>query len=272
MPRDLPSTDDLIRIACTLLAAIWLAVPARADVSLPSLRLEDLTWTEVAAALADGWDTVIVPTGGTEQNGPHAVLGKHNAVVAVTSERIARALGRTLVAPVIAYVPEGAPGPLPTGHMAWPGTISISEDTLTALLTETGESLAAHGFRRILFIGDSGGNQAAQARAADALNAAWTGTGIRAIHVGAYYATNGQAEALAARGFTAGEIGTHAGLRDTAELMAVAPSAVRATPVPAPEGLHPGHDGAPGLATPALGALMLDLKVAAALAQIRAAD
>jgi creatinine amidohydrolase len=252
-----------------LLAALLLAAPAEADVTLPSLRLEDLTWTEVAAALADGYDTVIVPTGGTEQNGPHAVLGKHNAVVAVTSDRIARDLGHTLVAPVIPYVPEGDPAPAPTGHMRWPGTLSVSEDTLTALLTETGRSLATHGFRRILFVGDSGGNQTAQARAAETLNAGWAGTPLRALHVSAYYDANGQGEALAARGFTAGEIGTHAALRDTSELMALRPEAVRATPIPPPDGVHPGHDGAPSLATADLGALMLDLKVAAALAQIR---
>jgi creatinine amidohydrolase/Fe(II)-dependent formamide hydrolase-like protein len=255
-----------------LLTAFLLTAPAQADVALPSLRLEDLTWTEVAAALADGYDTVIVPTGGTEQNGPHAALGKHNFVVAVTSVRIAEDLGHTLVAPVIAYVPEGDPAPAPTGHMQWPGTISISEDTLTAILTETGRSLATHGFLRILFVGDSGGNQTAQARAADALNTAWAGTATRALHVGDYYAANGQTDALAAQGFTPEQIGNHAALRDTSELTAVRPAAVRATPLPPPAGVHPGNDGAPALATPDLGALMLDLKVAAALAQIRAAE
>jgi creatinine amidohydrolase/Fe(II)-dependent formamide hydrolase-like protein len=261
-----------VRTSSAALAALLLAAPAQADVALPSLRLEDLTWTEVAAALAEGYDTVIVPTGGTEQNGPHAALGKHNAVVAVTSDRIARALGHTLVAPVIAYVPEGEPAPAPTGHMRWPGTISISEDTLTALLTETGRSLAAHGFRRVLFLGDSGGNQNAQARAAGALNDSWDGTGTQALHVSAYYAANGQADALLARGFSAEEIGTHAALRDTSELIAARPEAVRSSPLPAPDGQHAGNDGAPEKASADLGALMLGLKVAAALAQIRAAE
>jgi creatinine amidohydrolase/Fe(II)-dependent formamide hydrolase-like protein len=256
----------------TLLATLLLGAPAQADVTLPSLRLEDLTWTEVAAALADGYDTVIVPTGGTEQNGPHAALGKHNLVVAITSERIAQDLGHTLVAPVIPYVPEGDPAPAPTGHMRWPGTISVSEDTLSALLTETGQSLATHGFRRILFLGDSGGNQTAQARAAEDLNTAWAGTATRALHVGDYYDGNGQAEALAARGFTGEEIGSHAALRDTAELMAVRTEAVRAFPLAPRPGTHPGHDGAPEKATAELGALMLDLKIEAALAQIRAAE
>ena len=36
----------------------------------PSVFLEELTWTEVRDALAAGTTTVIIPTGGTEQNGP----------------------------------------------------------------------------------------------------------------------------------------------------------------------------------------------------------
>ena len=52
--------------------------------SLPppnSVFLEDLTWTESRDAIAAGKTTVIVPTGGTEQNGPHMALGKHNYLV-----------------------------------------------------------------------------------------------------------------------------------------------------------------------------------------------
>jgi creatinine amidohydrolase len=180
-------TPSIRRTVRALLIAALLAAPAQADPPPPSLRLEDLTWTEVAAALADGYDTVIVPTGGTEQNGPHAALGKHNVVVAATSLRIAEALGHTLVAPVIRLCPRRRPRPRPhRTTCAGPARSRSPRTPSTTLLTETGESLATHGFRRILFLGDSGGNQAAQARAADALNAAWAGTAARALHVGAY--------------------------------------------------------------------------------------
>ena len=69
--------------------------------------LEELTWTEVRAEIDSGTTTVIVPTAGTEQNGPHMVLGKHKYRINTGAERIARALGNTLVAPAMTYVPEG---------------------------------------------------------------------------------------------------------------------------------------------------------------------
>ena len=73
--------------------------------------LEELSWTELRDQIRSGKTTVIVPIGGTEQNGPHMALGKHNVRVRYLSEKIARVLGNALVAPVIAYVPEGALGP-----------------------------------------------------------------------------------------------------------------------------------------------------------------
>src|SRR4030095_7602220 len=82
----------------------------------PTVFLEDLTWTELKRDVASGKTTIIVPIGGTEQNGPHMALGKHNARVRALSERIARELGNALVAPVVAYVPEGSVDP-PSCHM-----------------------------------------------------------------------------------------------------------------------------------------------------------
>src|SRR5687767_2355851 len=103
------------RAACAgmILAGLmtFAAAPAAA-----SLQLDDLTWTEVRDGLRAGTTTVIIPVGGTEQNGPHMALGKHNARVGVLSARIAAKLGHTLVAPVMAYVPEGRISP-PAGHM-----------------------------------------------------------------------------------------------------------------------------------------------------------
>src|ERR1700731_1724065 len=75
---------------------------------LPStVRIVDMTWVEVRSAIANGFTTVIVPSGGIEQNGPHMILGKHDRIVQFAAERIATRLGKTLVAPVIPFVPEG---------------------------------------------------------------------------------------------------------------------------------------------------------------------
>ena len=115
-----------------------------------------------------------MPTGGTEQNGPHMAIGKHNVRVKALSAAIARALGGTLVAPVLAYVPEGGLTP-PTGHMRYPGTITVPEPVFEGVLEAAARSFAVQGFRDIVFLGDSGGNQAGQAAVARRLNRAWAG-------------------------------------------------------------------------------------------------
>ena len=96
------------------------AWPATAFAQAPdTVFLEELTWTEVRDAVAAGTTTIIIPTGGTEQNGPHMVLGKHNYLVRHKAGESARRLGDALVAPVMAYVPEGNVDP-PSGSHALP--------------------------------------------------------------------------------------------------------------------------------------------------------
>src|SRR5947209_19840403 len=95
--------------------------------ALDTVFVEELTWMEVRDALKASKTTVIVPTGGVEQNGPYLATGKHNYILRGTAEAIARKLGDALVAPVVAFVPEGDIDP-PTGHMKFPGSISLTED------------------------------------------------------------------------------------------------------------------------------------------------
>ena len=129
---------------------------------------------EIRDAMKAGKDTVIVATGGVEQNGPYLVAGKHNIILKATTEVIARRLGNTLVAPIVPFVPEGAIDP-PDSHMKYPSTISVTEETFAALLTDICGSLRAHAFKRIILIGDSGGNQAGMKNVTAALNAKWKG-------------------------------------------------------------------------------------------------
>jgi len=224
-----------------------------------------LTSPEIAARLKAGATTIIIPTGGTEQNGAHMVTGKHNFVVAETARRIARALGDTLVAPVLAHVPEGDVASR-AGHMAYPGTISLSEATFAKVLEETAASFKAHGFKTIVLLGDSGGNQNAQAALAEKLSADWAGDGVRVIQASDYYGDNGQVDWLKGEGESDQTIGAHAGIRDTSELMAVLPDGIRK------DALGPASAGASGDATRASaerGRKMIELKVKAAVAEIR---
>src|SRR5687767_12000293 len=92
----------------------------------PNVFHEDITWNEMRDAIRMGYTTYIIPTGGVEQNGPHMVLGKHNFIVNYAAERIAKALGNTIVGPVLMYVPEGTWEPK-SSHMRFPGTLGLDE-------------------------------------------------------------------------------------------------------------------------------------------------
>lgn len=140
--------------------------------ALDSIWIEELTWMEIRDLMANGTKMVIIPTGGIEQNGPYVATGKHNYVLETACEWIARELGNTLCAPIIKLVPEGNIDP-PTGHMRYPGTISLQEQTFEAVLDDVGSSLRAHGFEKIIYIGDSGGNQQGMANVAARLNKRW---------------------------------------------------------------------------------------------------
>ena len=121
-------------IAVALAAIVVIVFVASAQGPQPqSVFLEDLTWIEARDAIAAGKTNVIIPTGGTEQNGPHMVLGKHNYLVKYKAGEIAKQLGNALVAPVVAYVPEGDIDP-PTGHMRFAGTITTPQDVFAKVL------------------------------------------------------------------------------------------------------------------------------------------
>jgi len=141
--------------------------------ALNSIWIEELTWMEVRDALADGKTTALITTGGIEQNGPYLATGKHNYVLQGACEGVARELGNALCAPIIKLVPEGGIAE-PSGHMLYPGTISLREETFEAVLEDVASSLKDHGFEHIIFFGDSGGNQEGMEAVAARLDERWT--------------------------------------------------------------------------------------------------
>ena len=152
-----------------------------------SLWTEELTWMEVRDAVRAGKTTVIIGTGGVEQNGPYLAGGKHNFVLATVLPEIAKAIGNTLIAPIVKFVPEGAIEPTPRGHMSYPGTISLEPATFDALLTDICRSYKAHGFKDIILVGDSGGNQGGMQNVANALNKKWEAETARVHFLREYY-------------------------------------------------------------------------------------
>jgi creatinine amidohydrolase/Fe(II)-dependent formamide hydrolase-like protein len=248
----------------------WAGAPAPAPVQ--TVWLEEMTWPEIKDALAAGKTTAIIPTGGTEQNGPHIVLGKHNFILKYTAMEIARRLGNALVAPIMEYVPEGDIHP-PTGHMRFPGTLSLRPETFAAVLEDTARSLKEHGFKIICFVGEHGASQAVQQQVAAKLDAQWKSEGVRVIHVGDYYDEhNGQMEWARKMNITEPDIEAHGGLADTAEMLAAYPQGVRMNLLSAYTAADMQTVGAGGSAlgaTHALGAEFLELKIRAAVQQIQ---
>jgi creatinine amidohydrolase/Fe(II)-dependent formamide hydrolase-like protein len=259
-------------LAVALLSIVWPAAAALAQPASDSVFLEELTWVELRDAIRAGKTTAIVPTGGTEQNGPHMVLGKHNILVKYKSGEIAKALGNAIVAPVIAYVPEGdIPGPKPAaGHMRFPGTITTPEDVFEKVLEYAARSLRHAGFLDIAFIGDSGGNQAGQQAVADRLNKEWGASNVRVHHVTDYYPGRGDAIAMA-HGLTMEEVGGHAGSQDTTSFLYLDPSKLRVDKftIGRPNDGQ-GHTGDPSKATAYIGKLILEAQIEDAAKQIRA--
>lgn len=193
--------------------------------AVDTVFIEDLTWMEVRDAIKAGKTSVLVATGGVEQNGPYLVTGKHNVVLHAMTESIARKLGNALVAPIIAFVPEGDTDP-PTGHMRYPGTISLTQETYKALLRDIASSLKAHGFEHIIFIGDSGGNQTGMKEVAAELTARFRGKpGVHFIPE--FYDYDGLMAWLDQQGYKQVDQGLHDDYGITSIMMTVDPQSVR---------------------------------------------
>ena len=237
-----------------------------------TVEIADMTWVEVRSAIERGYTVVIVPTGGIEQNGVHMVLGKHDYIIRSAANRIAREIGRTLVTPVVSFVPEGSYDP-PSGNMQFPGTLGVPEPVFAQVLEGIARSLKSAGFKTICFIGDHGGNQASQATVAAKLNGEWADQATTVLHVADYYVDKAQIKYLREKGEGPATIGSHAGLIDTSELLAVHPQGVDLSRLAAlPLTSEPtGHSGDPMRASAEYGAALLEIRIKAGLQQIRAA-
>jgi creatinine amidohydrolase/Fe(II)-dependent formamide hydrolase-like protein len=198
----------------------------RSIAAVDTVFMEELTWPEVRDAMHAGKTTAIVATGGVEMNGPYLVTGKHDVVLRATTEAIARRLGNALVAPIVPFVPEGDIDP-PTGHMRYPGTISLTAPTYKALLTDIVSSLRTHGFRDVVLIGDSGGNQEGMKEVAGELNARWAGGKTRVHFIPEYYDYPGLSKWIAEQGVKEVDEGIHDDYGISTIMMTVDPRTVR---------------------------------------------
>ncbi len=195
-----------------------------------SAWIEELTYMEVRDRIAAGHTTAIIATGGIEENGPYLATGKHNVILQAVCPAIAAELGNALCAPIVRFVPEGNIDP-PSGAMHFPGSFGVRDATYVALLEDIANSLKQHGFKNIILIGDSGGNQRGMAMVAETLNALWTGSGTRAHFIGEFYTPGWEAtEAYTERELGVAEVksdGHHDDIWVTAMMMVTDPESVR---------------------------------------------
>ena len=233
-------------------------------------RRSDLART-ARRGIQAGKTTILVPIGGTEQNGPQMALGKHNVRVRVLSGKIARALGDALVAPVVAYVPEGNVD-RPEGHLKFPGTITVPQDAFEKTLEFAAKSFKLAGFRNIVFLGDHGGYQKADEAVAQRLDREWAATPVRAYALTEYYRVSEVefGQLLKSKGYSEAEIGSHAGLLDTSLMMATDPGLVRGDLL-GETNRGDGTHGDPRRSSAALGQVGVDLIVTRSVAAIKTA-
>jgi creatinine amidohydrolase/Fe(II)-dependent formamide hydrolase-like protein len=161
-----PYSDDMVR-----------------PVAMPdNLWMSELTILEMRDLVGRyGYTTALILNGTMEANGPYLTTGKHNHVLKVTGDRIARTLGNTLIAPIV-MIDQGDPT-----STERPGRLVLSPETLRAVLRDMATSLKAQGFTEIFFLGDSGSNQRMLADVAAGLAEEWSGDDVLVAHIREYY-------------------------------------------------------------------------------------
>jgi len=150
--------------------------------ALDSVWTEELTWMEIRDAIRAGKTTGLILTGGVESNGPHLATGKHNFILKVMGEAIARKLGNALVAPILTLEPGR-----PDADRVAPGSVFLSQATYRAVLTDMASSLRGMGFTTVILMGDSGGNQGPMKEVAAALDEKYRASGTRFYFIPEYY-------------------------------------------------------------------------------------
>ena len=167
-----------------LLAAPSLAAAQARDVK-DIVELEMLTHTEVHDKIHNqGMTSVLIITGGTEERGPHDVLGGHTIMSRYHGINIAKKLGKTLVAPVL---PMAVAATGLRENTDQPGGVQLPPDVFKAVQLAEIESMAMNGFKDIFLMGDHGGGQDQIREAAEEMDKKLSPKGVRVYYIGEFY-------------------------------------------------------------------------------------
>jgi creatinine amidohydrolase len=233
--------------------------------------LEQMTSAEIGDAIHSGKTTVLVCNASTEASGPHLAVGKHIVRARYVAERVARALGTALVAPVMPFAPT-------SDEYRFPGTVHLPAPVFTAVNEAVAESMIKTGFRYVVLTGDHDGNQDLLAALAPKMDAIHRAHGARVFFSGDGFEAAGREMTayLDEHGYPASR---HGGVSDTSLLWGADAAYVRpdelAVGAPVPPAGSPlalgalGWEGDPRRASPELGRTFLDWKVKRSVAEIR---
>ena len=247
------------------------------------VEIELMTYPEIYSAIHDhGKTTVLVYNGGTEQRGPHAVLGGHTFMARAIAPMVARKLGNALVAPVLPFSVNPAGGVDPK----MPGSVALAPELFQKVNEAVVDSMAKNGFKNIVLMGDHGGGQEELAKLAETLDAKYRTQGIHVYFCGDVYEKSRREFAawLTSKGLP---LSNHGGISDTSTMLYLEPASgqwVRSMykttigdpvlppgqrPDPRTPRVNNGVTGDPRPSTPEIGKLVVDMKVTNAVAQIQ---
>src|SRR5437667_2417495 len=246
------------------------------------VEIELMTYPEIYSAIHDhGKTTVLVYNGGTEQRGPHAVLGGHTFMARAIAPMVARKLGNALVAPVLPFSVNPAGGVDPK----MPGSVALAPELFQKVNEAVVDSMAKNGFKNIVLMGDHGGGQAELSKLAEVMEARYGPQGTHVYFCGDVYEKSRRefADWLTSKKLP---LSNHAGISDTSTMLYLQSGPEQwvrniykttiGDPVLAP-GQRPdpnvtkvnnGVTGDPRPSTPEIGKLVVEMKVNNAVAEI----
>ena len=184
-----------------------------------TIRMEEMNWVDIKAIIGNGFNTVIIGIGSTEQHGPHLPTQTDTSIADYLSNEVARKLGNTLQAQTVRVGCS-------EHHLSFPGTISLEKSTLKAILEDYISSLSKSGFQNILLLPTHGGNFSSVLEAVEVSKAKFPKLNI----IG--YADlpgfiNMQKEIGLKLNISAEEAGAHAGEAETSEMLVISEQLVK---------------------------------------------
>jgi creatinine amidohydrolase len=180
---------------------------------MKTIRMEEMTWPDIKAAIESGYTTAVIGVGSTEQHGPHLPTMTDARIGDEVAHRVGLKLGHALQARTVDVG-------LSEHHLAFAGTLSLKPETLRMILRDYVDSLVHHGFTRIVFLPSHGGNFATVQKAIEEARQTHPGVDIRG-YTDLMGLTGFLNTASAEYGVSAEESGAHAGENETSMMMAL---------------------------------------------------